>query len=189
MNKKIQVQKLVMPALKIFIFCMAMILSDSSFSQNKDDDYKLIKQVVDKICLGDNEIFISKKADNEYFVDIYKENINDSILFKSFKVGDTITRMDRNSLKQIFTRENFEYVESQTGKYTWEKDDLKKLSVNCNLSLGQNQNNLLTISKPIYTKNNYALVYYSYKNMLVLLIFKRKNGKWFEEEFIPLGMS
>ncbi|GGB86224.1 hypothetical protein GCM10007424_27860 [Flavobacterium suaedae] len=174
--------------MKFFIFHILIISSNSTFSQNKDDDQILVKEILNKICLVENNgVFISQKADNEYFLDIYKENLNDSVLLKSFKKTDTVTYINREVVREIFTPANFEYVKKQTGKYTWNKDKIK-LPPNCNISFEGKYKNRLFISKPVYTKNDYALVYYTYKNMIVLLIFKREGEEWLELEFIPIGM-
>lgn len=205
MNQLIPDLKKVINVLKRIIYSVipiAFICCASTKSKNDNDLLQVMVQDICKINEG-KEFALYDKTDNSFFLKTFEENLKDSIFIKQELSKPSLTHgkveINRENiavLKEIFTEENYSYIKKQISKTTWDEKRIKAIS-SCAITLvdanervkGTDRKLRLYINRPVYTKNGYALVQYSYKSISAISVFKKIKGKWSEVLHLPLGIS
>ena len=111
--------------------------------------------------------------------------------------GKTIVNNDNIKLiKDIFTDVNYSHVKTQIGSFKWQKKDFEHIQCSAITLVDSAERkqwyhakNKLFISKPVYTKNGYALILYAYNNMTCLIVLSKKGEEWQKVYFTGLGIS
>lgn len=179
---------------------LALVILFNLFScasiKNETTDHLIIEDVLKKICSVNNEIiYFNVNSDNSTIVAIYEESFKDNHFVNNennkqwlSKGKTTYSDADVLILKDVFTEENYNFIKDRVRQSYWEKEKIKIPSCDVIFLNEKNEKVNVSINRPVYTKNNYALIGYAYKNTISLLIFKKHNGRWVEVKTIPLGL-
>lgn len=182
--------------IKYILFLCFSFFSFLSFGQRdySNDDFKILDVLWDKDSYDlnpenstfevINSIDILKKIElegNEFKIDSLKKllNIIDSGIIENFKVNYGIMSEKNKPLykkfQEIFNRESYENMLGQEHSGEW----------NALLTKESRNKPLISISKPIFTKNNkWAFVSYKKKNVFGILILHKESEYWKEYKII-----
>lgn len=174
----------------IFIFKFIIVLNvmlspGNAFSQA--DDTALLRLL--KKDLGSlSNVWLNKNADNFFFEAFYKENLRDSTMFRQFKMVDgKEVRYDRQLLATLFAPQSVALVREQVGKYEWNESNRAVFST-APKSEKEDRMQMITVSKPVYIKDGYALLYYRLRTGIGMKVYRNNEGVWQSVIFIPIGI-
>ena len=189
MNKTIYHQLKELLVSSSILFLTLFMLSFDFFVQTENDDYLILNKIVSEVKNRNHKkpIYIETNNNNEFVVLIIKnlkEAQKNEIVLDSLKQSYNID--DNIVFETIFNKNEYDSLISQKANFNW---DMKKINTE-NIHLKKNNEiNLgklvLTVSKPIYVKNNnYALVYYSFKSSSGIIVYEKKENKWIQFKMI-----
>lgn len=189
MNKTIfRKQKVLLVISILFVIISAF----NSISVNNDVDYDLLNQTIERTKNKNSGkiILLKESNNNEFVISIIKdlnhfEEIDEKIKLDSLKKSIGIDSNKKFNL--IFNKNEYSNFISQENNSKWDFNRINNATAyieNKNIK-ATNNNNILYVSKPIYTKNNnFALVYISSNNHSYIDVFEKINKKWIEYKLI-----
>lgn len=202
MNKRTLAEKKALNALRIITLIIFLSFLSCKSLHVKNSNTEISKFLINKLSeIHKDTLYISDRADNKYISSLYEDNFADSMFYKmensrqwmAKKASNNTVINDTNIIKEIFTKENYEYIKKQAGTYKWSKNEVSQFSGLYPVILLKDDKNRfylkpdLQISKPVYTVNNkYALVSYTYKGATALVVFENQDGNWEQVKYIPL---
>lgn len=177
---------------------MFYLFSCAPIKQEKND-YNVITEIISGLCTIENDtLMFDINADNVAILSVYEENLADSIFIMSERNIAWLTKNTKSTneenillLRDIFNEENYIHIKPQTGSFTWHEAEIVSFS-SCKIVMSESRNSStpnLYISKPVYTKDNYALVYYKYNNISMMSVLRKKQKKWTEIKLLPIGIN
>lgn len=180
----------------LFIIFLSFVVRGQS-----NDDYKMLEVLFH----NKDNVLLSQNASNLSLKGIFEENINDSIFINAEKNRAWILK-EKTSLsteeiekqlkdniavlEEIFTKENYEFIQNQLSNFVWSEVSLKEHKLSINIISEEKNKEQYTISKPIYTKDNkYVIVQYKHNRTTSIIILGREYDNWKIIQFVPLGFG
>lgn len=160
------------------------------------NSYIIAQQLIKKLNVELDTVYFSLDADNRYMETLYEKNLLDSIFVKQEQSNAWLSKrkVSQSSIElinEIFSRENYVYIQPQLSKSVWESSKIKYKPIKLLDAIERpkySNRSYIELSKPVFTKTGkYALVSYRYNGTLALTIFESVNNKWEQIKFIPLG--
>jgi hypothetical protein len=204
MSKIILVPKKVISVIKINLIYSLLLLALISCASKKQSDIAIMKVIAEQGCTVNKgeKILLYPSASNEEMLKIFKENVDEQTFIRQELSRSWISHGTAQpnqetiaALKEIFTQENYSDIKKQISKQKWNKSDLGNISCDIGIIDTHDKKKIymlkskLSIGKPVYTKNGYALVTYFFEGIYSLVILKKIDGKWLKIQYLVLGFE